>query len=57
MGIPAEEKPNLSTGVNDVRHTPLGLLAQETKNADGMSRVLPGSSVQTVPVARFQSAI
>jgi hypothetical protein len=57
MGISAVKKPELASGVADVRHLPLGRLAQGIEGTDGLDRVLSGSGAARAASAGFNSSI
>ena len=50
------EPATVPAGIQDVRDTPLGRLAQQD-TGDGLGRVVPGYDGKQVSVAAFQSSI
>jgi hypothetical protein len=57
MGISTDKQSGFVTGVADVRHTPLGRLAQGADGTGGPCRVQLGEGPWKAAVVRFQSAI
>ena len=57
MGVTFDTKPELVTAVSDLRRTPLGRLAREGGNSEGLRRALPGLTAERIAPAMFQSSI